>query len=301
MKTMKYIAALLLGASLLTTTACSEDDLDSESIFQTESAQAKQNAFDDWIRTNITNPYNIRLLYRLEDMQTDLEHTAAPADFILSQKLAKIVKYAWLEAYDEVAGINFTRAYVPKILHFIGSPLYESNGTMILGTAEGGLKVTLNMVNYLQIDRDFLNTYYFRTMHHEFTHILNQTKNYDTDFEKISEGKYVSGDWYLTTDEDARKLGFIRNYSMCQPGEDYADMVSMYVCHTPEEWEGFLEQGRADDSDGDVIITQKLSMIKTYFSTQWGIDLDELRDVVNRRMTDVCDGTLDLTPITTLY
>jgi substrate import-associated zinc metallohydrolase lipoprotein len=131
-------------------------------------------------------------------------------------------------------------------------------------------------------------------MHHEFTHILNQTKNYDTDYEKISEGQYVSGDWYLTTDAAARKLGFIRNYSMSAPGEDYADMVSMYVCHTPEEWAGFMTEA---GTSGASIINQKLAMIKTYMSEQWSIDLDELRDVVNRRMDDVCNGKINLEPI----
>lgn len=290
----KYIVALSMAAALFTFSSCQEDELSKESIFAQTEITSRQNDFDKWVKANFTDPYNIRLIYRLEDMETDLEHTAAPADFINSQILAKIVKYAWLEAYDEVAGVDFTRKYVPKVLHFIGSPLYEDNGTMILGTAEGGLKVTLNMVNMLQINRDFLNTYYFRTMHHEFTHILNQTKNYDTDYERISEGQYVAGDWYLTSDADARKMGFIRNYSMSSPGEDYADMVSMYVCHTPQEWAGLMNQAGAE---GSAIINQKLEMIKVYFTTQWGIELDDLRDAVNRRMNDVCNGTLDLTPI----
>jgi substrate import-associated zinc metallohydrolase lipoprotein len=283
-----------MAASLFAFSSCGEDDLDPESIFQTETAQAKQNKFDAWLLKNFTNPYNIRLIYRLEDMEADFDYTVAPADFELSQTLAKIVKYAWLEAYDEVAGIDFTRTYVPKIIHLIGSAQYQNNGTMILGTAEGGLKVTLNLVNSLEIDRDFLNTYYFRTMHHEFTHILNQTKNYDTDYEKISEGNYVSGDWYLTKDAEARKLGFIRNYSMSAPGEDYADMVSMYVCHTPEEWEEFMTEA---GTSGAAILNQKLAMIKTYFTEEWEIDLDELRDVVNSRMDDICNGKINLEPI----
>lgn len=50
---------------------------------------------------------------------------------------------------------------------------------MILGQAEGGMKVTLFRVN--EIDKNNLsvaqlNEYYFKTMHHEFTHILNQKK-----------------------------------------------------------------------------------------------------------------------------
>jgi substrate import-associated zinc metallohydrolase lipoprotein len=298
MKTKKYILALSMIAAMFTLGSCNDDnDLDPNSIFNVKTAQAKQNEFDAWLLKNFTNPYNIRLMYRLEDMEADFDYTVAPADFELSQVLAKIVKYAWLEAYDEAAGIDFTRTYVPKIIHFIGSAQYENNGTMILGTAEGGLKLTLNLVNSLQINRDFLNTYYFRTMHHEFTHILNQTKNYDTDYEKISEGLYVSGDWYLTTDAAARKLGFIRNYSMSAPAEDYADMVSMYVCHTPTEWAAFMTQA---GTSGAAILDQKLEMIKTYFTNEWNIDLDELRDIVNRRMDDVCNGILDLSPIVTI-
>ena len=61
----------------------------------------------------------------------------------------------------------------------IGSAAYNSgDGTMVLGTAEGGLVITLYMVNRLTDAtlRDYatLNEYYFHTMHHEFTHILNQ-------------------------------------------------------------------------------------------------------------------------------
>jgi hypothetical protein len=35
-----------------------------------------------------------------------------------------------------------------------------------------------------------MNEYYFKTMHHEFVHILHQTKNYPKDFEQISAGNY---------------------------------------------------------------------------------------------------------------
>ena len=293
----KYIYVMVgMAAMLLNLASCSEDDLDSRSIFE-EGTTRKENEFDKWLKKSYTDTYNIKLLYRLEDMETDLEHVLAPADFVLSQKLAKIVKYAWLEAYDEVAGVDFTRSYVPKIIHMIGSPAYEENGTMILGTAEGGLKVTLYVVNSLTIEKAFLNEYYLKTMHHEFTHILNQTKNYDTDFERISEGLYVSGDWYLQSDKDVLPLGFITPYASSQPGEDYAEMVSMYVTLSPEEWEARMAVAGAE---GGAIINQKLAMVKKYMSTEWNIDMEQLRNVVQRRVGDVVDGTLDLSPIATL-
>lgn len=84
---------------------------------------------------------------------------------------------------------------------------------MIVGTAEGGTKVTLYYVNQLQINTAFLNKYYFLTMHHEFAHILHQTKNYDPEFDRISEGSYTGGDWYNVANTTALREGFVDGYA----------------------------------------------------------------------------------------
>ena len=45
------------------------------------------------------------------------------------------------------------------------------------------MKITLYNVNDInpdKIDINLLNEYYFQTMHHEFAHILHQTKNYES-------------------------------------------------------------------------------------------------------------------------
>lgn len=39
---------------------------------------------------------------------------------------------------------------------------------------------------------------------------------------------------------------------------------------------------------------QKLTIVKNYMQTAWNIDMDELRDVVQRRMSDVVTGEIDL-------
>lgn len=56
------------------------------------------------------------------------------------------------------------------MIHLIGSPAYD-NGKITLGTAEGGLKVTLYNINALNpnsVDVEMMNRWYFSTMHHEF-------------------------------------------------------------------------------------------------------------------------------------
>lgn len=286
----KYIFMFALSfAALGSFTSCSDDNLDKESIFQ--DSKVKENDFDKWIYKNYTLPYNINLMYRLQDIESNHDYSLAPADYDNSVILAHIVKYAWLEAYDEVAGVDFTRRFVPKMLHFIGSAAYESNGTMVLGTAEGGLKVTLYLVNSLQLDKDFLNEYYFKTMHHEFSHILHQTKSYPTEFDLISEANYVNGDWYLVDDSEAHQLGFVTPYAMCEPREDIAEVTSIYITKTPAEWQAILDDA---GTDGAAIINQKIEIVKKYMESSWGLDMDELRDCVQRRINDVVDGNVDL-------
>ena len=75
---------------------------------------------------------------------------------------------------------------------------------MVLGTAEGGMKITLYNVNDInpdKIDINLLNEYYFQTMHHEFAHILHQTKNYDPAFDRITENAIsaATGIWWELT------------------------------------------------------------------------------------------------------
>lgn len=281
---------LYLFTLLLLPASCDDDDLDSQSIF--DDVTTEQTDFDQWIYKNYTLPYNIRLYYRLQDIESDYNYTLAPADYDKSIQLAHIVKYAWIEAYDEVAGSDFTRTYVPKILHFVGSAAYNNNGTMVLGTAEGGMKVTLYLVNSLQIDRDFLNTYYFKTMHHEFAHILHQTKNYPTEFDQISAADYISGDWYTMADTAAHHRGFVTPYSMSEAREDIAEVTSEYITKTPDEWQAIIDDA---GTAGAAIINRKLTIVRNYMQESWGIDLDNLRSVVQRRMDDIVAGNINLT------
>lgn len=175
---MKKIKVFILLALALAAVSCSEEDLDSKSIFDTSSPE--RNAFETWILNNYTEPYNIDLKYRFEDIESDMKYNVTPAAYDKSVALAKLVKYLWIEAYEELVGQEFVATYCPKVLHFVGSPEYEkSGGSMVLGTAEGGLKITLFNVNGLNPenpDAEILNEWYFKTMHHEFAHILHQTK-----------------------------------------------------------------------------------------------------------------------------
>ena len=123
----------------LTAISCNDDKIEDQSIFDTEAPA--RNEFDKWLMKNYVTPYNIEIKYKWEDIETDMSYDLAPAGLNQSKIMAQIIKYVWLEAYDEIAGINFMRTYVPKQILFVGSAAYDADTqTSTLGTAEGGFK-----------------------------------------------------------------------------------------------------------------------------------------------------------------
>lgn len=277
-KTIKIFALLALSVAMV---SCHKDtEIDPESIFD-DNTVATVNEFDKWIQDNYVKPYNIDFKYRFEDKEADTKFNLVPAQIEKSIALAKLTKFLWLETYEELKGDAFIRTYCPKILHLIGSPGYQ-NGSMVLGTAEGGLKITLYNVNAIDLDHvdiEFLNYWFFKTMHHEFAHILHQKKNYSTDFNLISLD-YQGGSWVNLSEQEALDMGFVSNYASSETQEDFVEIISIYATHDAAWWNNHLSKASAEGRDK---INQKLEIVKDYLQSSWGINLDQLRDIVQRR------------------
>lgn len=295
----KYLYIAMLGLAVcLGLGSCSEDAPSDPTNFPT--TPVERNAFDQWLLKNFTYPYNVSFLYKMKDIESDMTKNLVPADSAKSTKLAIIIKYLWFDAYAEAIGPDFIKENVPRVIHLIGSPAFNSNGTIVLGTAEGGQKVTLYTVNSLTDenlkDYSYLNDYYFHTMHHEFTHILNQKVAYNKSFDKVTASGYVSGDWTNVEDVDAQKKGFVTAYAMEEGKEDFAEMLSTYVTSTPTQWEKILSTAGANMVDETLTarqaIEQKLSIVRDYMSKSWGLDIDKLRDAALHRGNEL--SSLDL-------
>jgi substrate import-associated zinc metallohydrolase lipoprotein len=316
-KNILLIAPLLLLA--LGFTACSEDDLEKESVIVVDSYE--QNEFDKWLEANYVKPYNIDFKYRYEEIESDYNYYTVPADLTSSIKMAHILKHLCIDTYNEVAddGVVFTRSYFPKEFFLIGVWEYRNNGTFILGTAEAGKKVLLAGINFLDqvlngsydVSRsvaDNLNHYYVKTIHHEFTHILNQTKDYPADFKLVTGSGYVADSWSDEPYNDPQvylKRGFISDYAQHSDTEDFAEMMSIYITNSKEWWDAQMEI--ADDTyaedpkqvkTGREMIEAKLDIVRNYMQEMWGIDLDKARDVIQRRQAEIIAGKVDLTDLT---
>ncbi len=302
---------MLSAACALFTVACgNDDDLSGTSVVKDPVNEPTE--FDNWLEENYRAPYNIRFLYRYEDIESDMDYDVVPAREIYSRIIAKMVRYLWLDPYTELTNIHFMRQYSPRVIQIIGSGEYNADNTVQLGKAEGGLKITLDVGNWLEtnplddgqpmieidynngvdetdgytvhlLNKDDVNFYYLHTFHHEFAHILNQHKAYTTDFNTISKGDY-SAQWNSLTDEQAAEKGFISAYASSAPREDFVEVFAYYVTLSDEDWEARLAPGGKTGADR---INRKLTIVKDYMMKEWGVDVEQLKEVLDRRYSEI--------------
>ena len=316
MKINKYIYSALIGALSFGAVSCGDDNDFTETIFpevdETLNPESPSYKLDKYLQINYLDAYNLDFRYKMQDVGADMNYNLVPATYQASVDLAVLTKYLWFDVYDDLAGEDFLRTYGPRIIHLIGSPAFNPvNGTMILGLAEGGLKVSLFRVNYIDPEDALqLNEYYLKTMYHEFAHILHQTKTYPPEFDLISSTWYSPFTWQERDDRVCNSFGCITNYASSEDREDFAETIANYITKTDEQWAEIMRNaalnwetngegqvigegvddgqgGLADGVDGVAIINQKVQIARTWLRDAWNLDLDELRAEVQRRQTNI--------------
>ena len=237
---------MLAAVAMMSLSSCSEDKL-GDTIFPDIDETLDPNSYsyqlDKFLRDSFLTVYNLDFRYRMQDIGTNMNYNLVPATYENSIDLAVLTKYLWFDAYREVAGIDFLKSYGPRIIHLIGSPAYNpSSGSMMVGLAEGGVKVSLFRVNAMDINNfQQMNEYYFKTMHHEFTHILHQMRSYPTAFNELSVGHYDSSNWQDRQESMCNGLGFVTNYASSEYREDFAETVANFVVMTDDQWNRVLD------------------------------------------------------------
>lgn len=246
---------LLLPLSAVLCTSCSEEEL-GPSIYDTTNYPLDRSLYtfplDTFVKKNFLEPYNLKFIYKMEDVGTDMQKNLVPADYDKSVNLAVLTKYLWLNVYAKLAGEKevFLKKYSPRIIHVIGSPGYNSDGSRTVGVAEGGIKVTLMEVNRLDVNQiegpRGLNELFFHTMHHEFGHILDQTSLRPTSFNTMSGTLYDPVGWAEKNDSIQAALGFVTPYGSSQAGEDWVETLACYVTYDQDRWDKLLNTAKYD-------------------------------------------------------
>lgn len=288
MKHFKILLLLFCG----TLAACNrEDDLgDVDNIPGLGGDTWVQGPIDFWIRDSLTTPLNVAVKYKWDQGELDFNRTLVPP---MEEKIIPVlstIKKVWLDNYIAEAGEIFMKRYCPKFFVLVGSASYNTDGTITLGTAEGGRRILLYVLNNFRtkgmpgyVPSDSFNVkMMFHTIEHEFGHILHQTVMYPQDFKRISVGNYTSN-WNNVSDSQARADGFVTAYAMSAPDEDFVEMISMMLVEGRQGFENIVNSITAPGPNGTTPaeakskLRQKEAMVVSYFNDVWGIDFYSLQ------------------------
>lgn len=279
----RYIFNWMILALLFCTTACSEDDL-GPSIFDTSGDDLTE--LDLWMQNNFVKPYNIEVLYKWKDIESDMTANLTPPTEENAKGFAGTLKRIWCEPYVNIAGDVFFKKLAPKQLLLIGSSRYNSSGTVTKGEAEGGRKIIIYEIDQYNIKDATRLKRYMKTIHHEFAHIAAQTIEYPKEFEQITP-EYVEN-WDKIKDVDAYNKGFLSNYAMSEPSEDFAEIVGFMLSNSAEDWEKMLDLPATQEAKDK--LRQKVEMVLVYYRDTWNVDLTALQAGCEKALYDVVNG-----------
>ncbi|MHA4742440.1 zinc-binding metallopeptidase [Dyadobacter sp. MSC1_007] len=294
------VAALVFSVSL---SACKEDGIgEVDDISGLGGDEWVKGPVDQWILDSLVTPYNISAKYKWDQFEFgNITKTLVPPDESQVVPLLSTIKKAWTMPYVEEAGKVFYNKYSPKFFILSGSNEYNSEGSITLGTAEGGRKVILYGVNLFKIkgmagydparDSSFVKDWFLHTIHHEFGHILHQTVLYPVEYKNISKSLYQGGNWINWSDADARRDGFITAYSSSAFDEDFVEMIAMMLTEGKVGFDKLVNSIPAGTSPHGVTkaqaqaaLRQKEAIIVAYYKNTWKIDFYSLQKRVRGSM-----------------
>lgn len=246
---------------------------------------------DKYIQTNFIDEYNMAIRYLYSDNYLDPGQSVAPSKLENVIPMLDFIQNFWIDPYLEIGnGEAFFRKHVPAEIVFLGGLIYNDDGTVTLGTADAGARITFTNVNAIdETDLEWRDLQ-LQTVYHEFAHTVHQNYKLPSAFEDISPQGYTGGgSWFTLTDEQALQRGFVSPYSTSSPNEDFAETVAFYLFDT-EFFENYIIEedcqtaACVEANAGKVMIAEKLSAIKQHYLKVTDVNLDDLREAVQSRL-----------------
>lgn len=232
----------------------------------------EEGPIDAWLYENYVVPYNIEVKYRFDQYELALNKVLVPPKEEKIILVMQAIKSTWIAPYVAEAGETFIKKLAPKQFVLVGSPEFNNNGTITLGTAEGGLQVVLFKINDFEADNEVEVKQMLHTIHHEFGHILHQNIMYPEAFKNITTSYTAS--WNDFTLEDARSRGYITQYARSKVDDDFVEMISIMLI---EGKEGFDAIVNSTPEAAQELLRQKEQIVVGYFKEAWGIDIYSLQ------------------------
>jgi substrate import-associated zinc metallohydrolase lipoprotein len=285
----KNIWMSLLTGVLIVVTSCYPD----EEVFAPVKTQPlSDDPLDVYIRENFAQKYGVAVRYKYVDRYVDQNKRVTPPKLEVVRPMLDFLTEFWIEPFTEVAnGTRFFKSHVPAEVILIGSTMYNADGTVTLGTADAGARITLTEVNFVDISNLAWIFRQLGTIYHEFAHIMHQRYNLPPNFQEISPQGYTSlGSWYNLTDEEALRRGFVSPYGTSTFNEDFAELVA-FLLFRPDFYERFIEDEPdcatvdcISRNEGRAKIRRKYNVILEHYEQNTGMDLLAVRAIIQAKL-----------------
>ncbi|GAO42587.1 zinc-binding metallopeptidase [Flavihumibacter petaseus] len=287
-----FPALTLIITSLVLFSSCAKEDaVTTDDILGLGGDTWTKTGLDQWLYDTLVVPYNIQVKYKWDQFEFELDKTLVPPREDVVKPVMQSIKKVWMDTYINAAGLTFFNTYSPKFFVLSGSAAYNDNGSITLGTAEGGRKVVLYKLNdfktmqtpgYVPADSAVLKEM-FHVIEHEFTHILHQNIMYPYAFKQITPGLYRA-DWTNVAEMEARMDGFVSAYAMSGYDEDFAEMVSLMFVEGSDGFDAIVNSipdgtsiNGTDKATAQARLRKKEAIVADYFKQAYKIDFYQLQ------------------------
>lgn len=275
--------------ALISFSACVEE----ETVIYSPSEEIEsKDPIDLYFKDSFLTPYNCAVRWKWVDRYVSIDFYVTPIDREFVQPVGEMIKRFWIEPFLELSksGETFIKTHFPPEIVFIGSPLFNKDGTVTQGYADAGVRITLTELNYYNLsDKDWLRNQ-LSTMHHEFTHIVHQKHGLPSGFELITGGAYTGNSWVNLDEQQAIKRGMVTPYGTSSEFEDFAEIVAEYLLTSEDVFNHtFFEQRDPDDglNEGRGLIRKKMDLIDDYYQSNFQVDLARLKEIIQSRLNEL--------------
>lgn len=289
MKIVKSYKEIFIIATISLLMACSKEEKLTESQLDTSIPQLSP--LDSLIKADFIDPYNIEMYYKWNQNTVDNNRFLFPPTESKVIPALDVVNRIWINTYNTVGSTrenDFIKRYAPREFVLIGGVNLNPTGTILLGTADQGMRITLFQVDNLNKRNRASVNRFIQTVQHEYAHILTQNVPFDeAAFAAITPAGYTSN-WNQLSLAAAREKGFITQYAQDKAFEDFAEMIAIMLTNSEADYNAMVN-GITDEQAKAAIRAKEAQVVK-YYREAFNIDFYRLRDVAQQNTLNVINN-----------
>lgn len=287
-KIKSHLLSFALVVALLPVSSCFEEEKLNVPVRQNP---VSDDPIDVYIRENFIEKYGVAVRYAFVDKFVEVGKRVTPTKRELVIPMLDFLTEYWIVPFISVPnGRKFFEKRVPAEVVFIGSSIFNEDGTITLGTADAGARITLTEVNLIDENNQAWVFRQLGTIYHEFAHIMHQNYDLPPNWITISPEGYTSaGSWYTLTDAEALERGFVSPYATSSDNEDFAELVAFLLYH-PDFYDRYItEEPNCNTTactarnEGRKKLVKKYNAVLTHYKQYTGVDLLQVRALIQAK------------------